>query len=239
MVESGTLTYPDCPAVASFNDHAEIDEVVTELIRNNVEWIVNPHEYEFNGSIFASVEIDGMEAGSESDYLAVFVGDECRGIAMGIVNPITESVVYPMMIFSNEESNLVTFRFYQENTQTLYGFENSVEFVSNMFNGETLTLTGSYDWNRGPIPTEYALGSAYPNPFNPTTTMNYAVLNDGFISITVYDITGRVVDVLVNEYISAGNYNLTWNASNVPSGLYLIRMESGSFVGVQKVMLVK
>ncbi|MFQ6609703.1 MAG: thrombospondin type 3 repeat-containing protein, partial [Fidelibacterota bacterium] len=239
MLEAGTLTYPGCDVAASGMDETEDVEFITELVRNNVDWNVNPHDYEFNGSIFVNVEIDGFDVATDTDYLAVFVGDECRGISSGITNPITERVVYPMMVYSNEEDEIVTFRFYQESSQMVFGFENSVQFNANMFNDEALTLTGSYDWNRGPIPTEYALDAAYPNPFNPVTTMNYAIVNDGSINITVYDITGRAIEVLVNEYKSAGSYSVTWNAGQMPSGLYLVRMESGSFVGVQKVMLVK
>jgi len=239
MLQAGTLVYPSCDVVAAENgDDIENNEAVTELIRNNIEWNINPHDFEFNGSIIASVEIDGIDSGSEADYLAVYVGDECRGIATGMTHPLSGKMVYPMMVFSNEESETVTFRYYQESSQMVFGFGNSVEFTANMVSNE-LILTDSYDFTRGPIPTEYALSAAYPNPFNPMTNMNYALVNDGNVSITVYDITGRVVQVLVNEYQTAGNYQIAWNAVNSPSGLYLIRMESSSFVEVQKVMLVK
>ncbi len=241
MINPATLTYPSGDALAVENDVVSVDPVV-ELVRGEVEWTVDPHAYEFNGSILASVQIDDMITGSENDYLAAFVGDECRGISTGIYNPVTEQIVFPVMIFSNEDNEKITFRYYDSISGTVFGFENNVEFTSDMFAediSDAIMLTGSYDWDRGPVPTEYNLGAAYPNPFNPVTTLEYSTISEGNVSITVYDITGRVVDVLVDENKEAGNYTVTWNAGSLPSGLYLVRMDSGSFVGIQKVMLVK
>jgi hypothetical protein len=241
MLNDATLTYPSGSAVASTGELNTI-EPVNELVRGNVEWTVDPHEYEFNGSVMATVQIDEFTTSSENDYLAAFVGDECRGIAAGMLNPMTNSVVFPVMIYSNEEKETVTFRYYDSITGTVYGFQDNVEFTTNMFTEDvssTILLSGSYDWNRGPVPTEYKLGTAYPNPFNPVTTLEYSTVNDGYVSINVYDITGRLVDVLVNENKQAGNYTITWNAGDLPSGLYLVRMDAGSFNEIQKVMLVK
>ena len=235
LLADGTLTYPVCDEVAV--SERDVFEPITELIRNDVDWSIDHHDYEFNGSITATVELDGFISGSENDYLAVFVGDEVRGINSGLFNPLTEQYEFPMMVFSNEEVDAISFRYYHDATNTLYGFETTSSFTANMMNN--LLLSDGYDWNVGPVPTAYELGSAYPNPFNPVTSLDYSVVGNGAVNITVYDITGRIVEVLVDTDMSAGKYSITWNAGNMPSGLYLVRMEAGSYLGIQKLMLVK
>jgi hypothetical protein len=91
----------------------------------------------------------------------------------------------------------------------------------------------------GIIPEHYNISSIYPNPFNPTTTISFSIPEFGFTTITAYDITGRQLETLTNEVLSIGNYSINWNASPYPSGIYLIRMDSGEFTQTQKVVLVK
>ena len=89
------------------------------------------------------------------------------------------------------------------------------------------------------IPISSRLANAYPNPFNPSTTLDYDISRDGIVSITVYDISGQVVEVLVDDYKFAGQYSITWNAQNYSSGVYFIGMESNGEYHTQKLMLVK
>ena len=96
-----------------------------------------------------------------------------------------------------------------------------------------------HSYNEQVIPTEYKLSSAYPNPFNPTTNIEYSVLEEGYANISVYDLQGRVIKELVSEYKDQGNYEVVWNAINIPSGVYFIQMNINSFVSTQKVMLIK
>ncbi|MCX6163006.1 MAG: T9SS type A sorting domain-containing protein [Ignavibacteriae bacterium] len=88
-------------------------------------------------------------------------------------------------------------------------------------------------------PDEFALLQNYPNPFNPATTINYQLPNTGNVKLTVYDALGHEAGVLVNESQNAGNYNIVWNASGFPSGVYFYRLEAGSFVSNKKMILLK
>jgi len=88
------------------------------------------------------------------------------------------------------------------------------------------------------LPQEFTL-SSYPNPFNPITTISFSIPKFGFTTITTYDITGRELEILTNTNLNPGNYSIDWNASSYPSGVYLIRMDSGDFTQTQKVVLVK
>ena len=89
------------------------------------------------------------------------------------------------------------------------------------------------------MPTEYALIAAYPNPFNPITKITYGLPENTDIQITVYDMGGTQIITLVNTFQTAGYHTISWNASSYPSGVYLIRMDSGEFSQIQKVVLVK
>jgi len=89
------------------------------------------------------------------------------------------------------------------------------------------------------LPTEYNLLPNYPNPFNPTTTIQYTIPKDKYVKLVVYDITGRIVKELVNGHKAAGKYNLEFNASGYTSGVYYYKIEAGSYKSVQKMMLIK
>ena len=74
------------------------------------------------------------------------------------------------------------------------------------------------------LPDEFGISKIFPNPFNPVTHIQYELTQFGLISIKIYDIQGRVVDQLMNEYQSPGHYSLNWNAVNHASGMYIVEM---------------
>jgi hypothetical protein len=85
----------------------------------------------------------------------------------------------------------------------------------------------------------YYLSNNYPNPFNPTTSIQYAISSRQFVSLKVYDILGIEIETLVNEEKPAGVYELNWNAANLPSGVYFYRLQAGEFVQTRKMILLK
>lgn len=89
------------------------------------------------------------------------------------------------------------------------------------------------------ICTEFKLCQSYPNPFNPITTISYEIPSKTHINLSVYDITGRLVDNLVSRTQSAGSYSVQWNASKVSSGVYIYRIDAGNFNSVRKCLVVK
>ena len=88
-------------------------------------------------------------------------------------------------------------------------------------------------------PGAFGLSSAYPNPFNPTTSVALSLPNDAYVSVTVYNLMGQTVATIADGYMAANVYDFSWNASSVPSGMYFIRAEAGHDVAIQKVMLLK
>jgi len=89
------------------------------------------------------------------------------------------------------------------------------------------------------IPREYVLMQNYPNPFNPVTKIGLRIADFGFVSLKIFDITGKEIAVLVNENMSAGVYNIDFDASHLASGTYFYRMEANGFTDIKKMMLVK
>ncbi len=89
------------------------------------------------------------------------------------------------------------------------------------------------------VPTNFALLQNYPNPFNPSTTIQFAIPTSSNVKVSVFNILGEEVAVLVNSMMAAGNYKVSFNASNLPSGLYLYRIQADNFNQVRKMMLTK
>jgi len=112
-----------------------------------------------------------------------------------------------------------------------------------------MNVDGGIEWNDMGIsivsmtdivlPTEASLGNAYPNPFNPTTMLSYDVPSDMNVSLGIYDLRGRLVNELVNDLHGQGSYEITWNADQHASGVYMVKLVAGSTVEIQKIILIK
>lgn len=89
------------------------------------------------------------------------------------------------------------------------------------------------------VASGYSLTNAYPNPFNPATTISYSVTRAGRVSLTVYDVLGRKVAVLVNRVVTPGEYTVRFDASGLSSGVYFCRMTAAGFAMTRKLMLIK
>ncbi len=88
-------------------------------------------------------------------------------------------------------------------------------------------------------PSSFMLSQNYPNPFNPTTTINYSLQETANVRLSVYDILGKEVVVLVNQEKRQGNYSLKFDASNLSSGLYFYKLRAGNFFNIKKMLLLK
>lgn len=89
------------------------------------------------------------------------------------------------------------------------------------------------------IPVKYELKQNYPNPFNPTTTIEYSLLKSSNVRLTVFDINGKVIKVLVNKKQNAGAYEVNFDGADLASGLYIYKFETGEFNSVKKMILLK
>ncbi len=89
------------------------------------------------------------------------------------------------------------------------------------------------------IPARFKLEQNYPNPFNPVTSITFAIPKVSSIKIEVYNSSGKVIDVLLNDYLQAGIYKTNWNASNFSSGVYFYKISAGDYSETKKMLLIK
>ncbi len=115
----------------------------------------------------------------------------------------------------------------------------SLEFQYKITSGGVVLSSGSKELEYVPVPDKFELSHAYPNPFNPATTVKYGLPVDAEIALSVYDIEGRLVNLLENGYKTAGYHSVVWNASSNASGIYFLHMTAGRYIKTQKLMLVK
>jgi hypothetical protein len=92
---------------------------------------------------------------------------------------------------------------------------------------------------QAPVITTFALQPAYPNPFNPATTIAYDLSRTGFVRLAVYNLMGQKVATLVNGVVPAGQHTLSFDGSSLPSGTYITRLNAGDFQASQKIVLIK
>jgi hypothetical protein len=93
--------------------------------------------------------------------------------------------------------------------------------------------------NNNSVPGRFELSQNYPNPFNPTTEIKFGIPKTGLVKLVVYNILGQEVATLVNEVKEAGSYNVSFNASELPSGVYFYKLTSANFSDTKKMLLVK
>ena len=93
--------------------------------------------------------------------------------------------------------------------------------------------------NKFILPLEYVLYTVYPNPFNPVTNIIYGLSEYTSVQIVIFDLSGKQMELLVNEFQEAGYHSVDWNADNHPSGVYFVKMVTGNYVNTQKLMLIK
>jgi len=110
---------------------------------------------------------------------------------------------------------------------------------ASFINGSVSPLTDLDEPLNTNIPEDYSLLQNFPNPFNPTTTVRYSLPYDSKVVIIIYNVLGQDVKLLKDEIISAGNYEVQFNSSNLPSGVYFYRISAESVDGKQKYAAIK
>jgi len=93
--------------------------------------------------------------------------------------------------------------------------------------------------NAAELPTEFSLSQNYPNPFNPSTVIHYSLIDNGFTSLKIYDISGKEVANLVNEMQTPGRYEVKFSGTNFASGVYFYKITAGNFSDVKRMFLIK
>ncbi|MBU2637240.1 MAG: T9SS type A sorting domain-containing protein [Bacteroidetes bacterium] len=89
------------------------------------------------------------------------------------------------------------------------------------------------------VSTKFELFTNHPNPFNPTTTIEFSIPVFDFVTLKIYNLSGQEIETLINENIRAGKYKIVWNARENPSGIYFCRLNTSTYSAVRKLILIK
>jgi hypothetical protein len=159
------------------------------------------------------------------------------GFNGGIKRSIDNGLTWTQMTTAGV-SNVYHFDFEKVNN-VIYGYAIST-------NGTVIRLADSIFITGGNVihnsmPQKYSLSQNYPNPFNPVTKIKYSIPQNNInVKLTVFDLLGREVEVLVNEIQKAGEYEITFDGSSLSSGMYFYKIQAGSeFTDVKKMILIK
>ena len=102
-----------------------------------------------------------------------------------------------------------------------------------------IIISGIEEGSNDLIPADFSMSQNFPNPFNPSTKIEFAIPKSEFVNLTVYNVLGKIVTTLVNEQKQAGNYEIHFDGSEIPSGVYFYRLTTNEFTSTKKMMLVK
>jgi len=111
--------------------------------------------------------------------------------------------------------------------------------IKQIDNSGAFTYTKEAEVEIGLVPREFTLSENYPNPFNPSTTIQFSLPQAGFITLKIYNTLGEEIASLISEKLDAGTYTKNWNATDISSGVYFYRLHAGSFVETKKLVLLK
>jgi len=158
---------------------------------------------------------------------------------------IVKPTDYPSWIMLRPDE--ITILAFQPGADTTVTFVAAIQEHAPVHTPQDLVLTvfsGTTQWSRTidiqvDAPDHYQLLQNYPNPFNPTTTISYILPEDGKVTVKVYDLLGRQVTTLVDAIQTAGINSAILNSTNLSSGVYLYRMQSGKFSDIKKLVVMK
>jgi len=129
-----------------------------------------------------------------------------------------------------------------KNIKSIFCISNQIAWASAKGDGLIYTTNGgitSITSISTEVPSEYTLFQNYPNPFNPNTKIRFSIPKTSFSKLTIYDVTGRVMAILVNEELNPGQYEVDWDASHRASGVYYYKLEAESYMETKKMVLLK
>ena len=142
------------------------------------------------------------------------------------------------MVYGHNTGNeKLSFELYDNHTNKYYALDQELLFDKDMIIGDAYN---TFDLRGIELhPSDVRLLPAYPNPFNPITNIAFVMENESNIKLSVYDIRGREVDILVNGITGQGEHSVVWDAADFSSGIYYIQIVSDTYSETQKIMLIK
>jgi hypothetical protein len=188
--------------------------------------------------------MDGEQDRYEGNLILAIVNNEIRGVVESHYFAPLDAWFYPLMIHSNlAEGEIVHFRFYDKMNDKFYSCEETLTFKNDMivadaFKAFELNVKSGTGITDPELTEEFELIS-YPNPFDMTLNIEYQIKEQAHISLTIYDISGKIIDIPVDQIQDPDRYSIQWNSSKQPAGTYIIRFKAGEKHIIRKVSLVR
>jgi|CZKP01.1.fsa_nt_gi YD repeat-containing protein len=186
---------------------------------NNYKWI---DTYDNSSNLLTELDETWSNSAWVNNYKYAFTFDNNGNCIHG------ESLIWQDSAWVKYYSS---FPLYYNNSQ------NNLSFSAAVVDAEYASITSVASDQLNTL--SFNLQQNYPNPFNPTTTINYSLAKEGHVKLTVYNAIGSQVAAIVDEYKPAGNYSIQFNGSNLASGIYLYRLETGNYNAAKKLILLK
>lgn len=211
-------------------------------------WEVHPAEYAANMAITLALQCNDKRIDNENFVIGAFAGDECRGLAAVDHFPLTGEAIYSLLIYGEADEEL-SLRVYDQTNREETVLNATVTFLVDGMQGTAdepvmigVNTTGLM--GEAMIPDRYELRQNFPNPFNPTTYIAYTLPEADDVTISIFDLQGRLVSTLVNSRQEAGEYNLEWTARSangrlLSTGIYLVSMDTDKYHHACKMVLMK
>ena len=171
-----------------------------------------------------------------NDLTAVYIIDANTRTAVGLNGTIirtTDGGANWTMQTSGTPNDFYGICFSNANTGTIVGAGGTILNTTN--GGVSFVEEEQID----EIPVEFLLSNNFPNPFNPSTKIKYSVPLSSNVELKVYDVLGNEIETLVNEEKLVDSYEITWNAGQLPSGVYFYQLKAGDFISTKKMILMK
>ncbi|MDP4197331.1 MAG: T9SS type A sorting domain-containing protein, partial [Bacteroidota bacterium] len=172
-----------------------------------------------------------LKKNGTTEWEEVNIGKRTNDSYLGVIN------VASIGKYANMDSALIDIKIVTQNKD-----KNKIEWAL-----EPAFVVGNYTYTAveekkdtySAIPKEFTLYNNFPNPFNPTTTISYSIPKQSHVELKVYDMLGREVTTLIDKEQNAGEYKVKFNASSLPSGIYVYTIQAGQFRDAKKLMLLK
>ncbi|RPI13117.1 MAG: T9SS C-terminal target domain-containing protein [Ignavibacteriae bacterium] len=211
---------------------------ISSIAGQDLSWFINEWVKQPNHPVYANVY---QISGSGSNWTVGFLAKQTQTNTIFHKMPLTIKITFstgPDTTFRvmNDVNNQTYFWNFTRQP-TSFSFDPNNDIV--LKQGTTVQGIVSGIENENETPVAYNLYQNFPNPFNPVTVINYDIAKRGNVSIKIYDVLGKLIKEPVNEVKNAGRYQVSFDASNLPSGIYYYEINSGSFTDSKKMVLVK
>lgn len=205
------------------------------FVMNN---IVKNTGVEFTGNVYASYNlVEGGYTGTENiNADPLFVANDSL-YHLTLTSPCISAGIYKSTVGGVLLTAKLT-DYFGDARPRPFGMRSDLGAVEHD-SGSVKDPTGVKEIFTDKIPTTFAMSQNFPNPFNPTTTIRYALPTDANVKLVVYDLLGREIATLANEEQPAGWKEVQWNATNVASGIYIYKLTADSFVETKKMLLLR